>query len=184
MNTNKAKGFVFMAQSIDGFVARKNHDIDWLMKYDTHGEDHGYNNFIKEIDVLVMGTGSYKTVLGFDTWPYTIPVCVLSSTLRQKDIPEELQGKVSISGETPVELMQRLFEVGYKNVYIDGGRVVQSFIKEELIKEITITIIPILIGAGKRMFGRIENDIDFRLMESKSFSKSGFVQNHYKILNT
>ena len=171
-----------MAMSLDGFVARQDHSIDWLMKYDTGGEDQGYDDFISKIDVLVMGSGSFKTVLGFGTWPYKIPVYVMSSSLTEEDIPENLTDKIEITNLGPSELMQQLYLKGLKRVYVDGGKLVKSFIHEEFIKEITITTIPILIGSGKRLFGEIERDIDLELISTKAF-KLGFVQNHYHLIN-
>lgn len=181
MSDQKAKGYVFMASSLDGFVAREDHAIDWLMKYDSGDEDQGYNNFIAKIDALVMGSGSFKTVLKFDGWPYEIPVYVMSHTLTQNDVPKELQDKVIITNLDPLPLMQSLYKKGCKNVYVDGGKVVQSFIQADLIEEITITLIPILIGSGKRMFGGLDMDIDMELIASKTF-KLGFVQNQYRLI--
>jgi dihydrofolate reductase len=62
-------GHVFMATSLDGFVARKDHSLDWLMKQNTHGEDHGFDDFMTSVDGLIMGSGSFKTVLAFESWP-------------------------------------------------------------------------------------------------------------------
>lgn len=76
--------------------------------------------------------------------------------------------------------MQQLYLKGLKRVYVDGGKLVQSLIREGFVQEITITMIPILIGSGKRLFGEIENDIDLELVSTKAF-KLGFVQNHYHI---
>jgi len=181
MKTKLTGGYVFMAASLDGFVARENHSLDWLMKYDTSGEDHGYKAFIKTIDVLVMGSGSYKTVLSFDSWPYEMHVFVMSRTLSQKDIPEALKNKVTITNLTPRNLMDFLYSEGMEKAYVDGGKLVQSFISDGLIDEITITHIPILIGTGKRLFGSITEDVDLDLVSSKIL-KPGFVQSFYKVL--
>lgn len=181
MGKERTKGFVFMASSLDGFVSREDHSIDWLMKYDSEGEDQGYDAFIKNIDVIVMGSGSFKTVLGFGQWPYKLPVIVMSSSLVHQDIPDNLKEKVTLSTLSPDKLMESLFKKGIINAYIDGGKLVQSFIHEGLIDEITITIIPILIGNGKRLFGKLNKDVDLKLIYSKTL-KPGFVQNHYAVL--
>lgn len=181
MKNEHATGYVFMASSLDGFVARQDHSLDWLMKYDTKGQDHGYNDFIANMDVLVMGSGSFKTVLGFDQWPYQLPVFVMSTSLTQEDIPKDLVNKVTITNLNPLELMESLYVKNLKRVYVDGGKIVQSFIREELVKEITITHVPILIGDGKRLFGDIQKDIDLELITSKKLIP-GFVQNHYHVV--
>ena len=79
--------------------------------------------------------------------------------------------------------MQLLYKKGLKKAYIDGGKLVQSFINDGFVKEITLTQIPILIGQGKRLFGELDKDIDLKLINSKPM-KFGFIQNHYEVLNT
>ena len=183
MEDKYANGYVFMASSLDGFVARQDNSLDWLMKYGVDENDNSFEEFTKKIDVLVMGSGTFKTVLGFEKWPYKMPVYVLSRRLTQDDVPESLQKQVTIKALKPKELMQLLYEKGLKKAYIDGGKLVQSFINDGFVKEITITQIPILIGKGKRLFGEINNDIDLKLINSKPM-KFGFIQNHYEVLNT
>lgn len=183
MEDRYANGYVFMASSLDGFVARQDNSLDWLMKYGVDENDNSFVEFTKNIDVLVMGSGTFKTVLGFEQWPYKMPVYVMSRSLTQDDIPEALQNQVSINALNPKELMLFLYKKGLNNAYIDGGKLVQSFMNDGLIKEITLTQIPILIGQGKRLFGELDNDIDLELITSKPM-KFGFIQNHYQVLNT
>jgi len=174
-------GHVFMAMSLDGFIAREDYGLDWLMKQKTDGEDHGHEAFMETIDGLVMGSGSFRTALTFIAWPYEKPVVVLSKTLKPDDIPKELRNKVRISDQTPRQVMASLSEQGWQRAYIDGGKVIQSFLREGLIADMTVTITPILIGAGKRMFGMLDADIDLHLLEAKSFP-SGLVTTKYKVL--
>jgi len=150
------------------------------MKQDTQGDDQGYGEFTKDIDGLVFGRGTYETVLGFDEWPYAKPVVVLSRSLSQSDVPPSLTGKVEISALEPVELMKRLEKAGWSRVYVDGGQVVQSFIRLGLVEDIILTTIPILIGDGIRLFGKLETDIDLELLGSKTLN-SGLVQSHYRL---
>ena len=174
-------GHMFMAMSLDGFVAREDFGLDWLMKQKTEGEEHCHEAFMASIDGLVMGSGSFRTALTFGAWPYEKPVIVLSNTLKTNDIPEELRDKVSISQQTPRQVMASLSEQGWQRAYIDGGKIIQSFLREGLIADMTVTIVPILIGTGKRMFGALDADIDLQLQESKSFP-SGLVTTRYKVL--
>lgn len=174
-------GHVFLATSLDGFIARKNHELDWLPQEKTEGEDLGYETFIDSVDGLVMGRGSFEKILTFGHWPYQKPVIVLSNSLTKNDIPAELEGKVRISNLSPKEIMKSLNAEGWKRVYVDGGQIVQSFIKAFLIKDLIITVIPILIGDGRRLFGMVDEDINLKLINSRAFP-SGMVQNHYKIL--
>ncbi|QUS55279.1 dihydrofolate reductase family protein [Pseudovibrio brasiliensis] len=174
-------GHVFIATSLDGFVAREDHGLDWLMKQPNTGEDHGYDEFIAGVDGLVMGRGSYETILSFEKWPYSKPVVVLSRTLQQTDVPEVLRDKVRVTSSDPSEVMAELSAEGWSKAYVDGGKVVQSFIRAGLIEDIILTQIPILIGRGLRLFGEVVADIDLELISSRSF-KSGLVQSHYRLM--
>ena len=100
--------------------------------------------------------------------------------MTSNDIPEELREKVSVSALAPRQLMATLSEQGWKRAYIDGGKIIQSFMREGLIADMTVTIVPILIGEGKRMFGPLDADIDLQLLESNSFP-SGLVTSRYEV---
>lgn len=173
-------GHVFMAISLDGFVARQDHQLDWLMKQNTEGEEHGYDEFTASVDGIVMGSGSFKNVLTFGEWPYKKPVVVMSKSMTQANVPAELAGKVRVSALEPTALMQSLEKDGWSRAYVDGGKIVQSFIKCGLIDDFVLTIVPILIGDGKRLFGPIDGDIDLELISSTPF-KSGMLQNKYRV---
>ena len=174
---------VFIATSLDGFIARKNGDLDWLPGSDgeAKGEDYGFNEFFASIDTLVLGRKTYELALSFKAWPYHGKnVVVLSSSFPQvpKDINEGVQGTSS----PPTALIQRLSSSGSEHVYIDGGKTIQSFLKANLIQEITLTRIPVLIGEGIPLFGPLSSDIKLQHLSSRAF-ESGFVQSKYKVTN-
>ena len=169
---------VYIAASLDGFIARKNGDLDWLSAADESGEDYGYKEFISSIDLLVMGRHTYEKVLTFGTWPYQDKkVIVLSSS--DPRLPGELSDKVEVLNLSPRELLKTLTGRGVAHVYLDGGNTIQRFLQEGLVDEMTITTIPILIGEGLSLFGPLKHDVKFRLVESKSFG-NGFVQSKYR----
>ena len=170
---------VYIATSLDGFIARKNGDIDWLTAVEAAGEDYGYQEFISSVDLLVMGRHTYEKVLTFETWPYPDKkVIVLSSS--HPPLPKELEDKVEVVNQSPRELLKTLDSTGSRNVYLDGGKTIQRFLREGLVDEMTITIIPILLGEGLSLFGPLEHDMKLRLMESKHF-KNGLVQCKYRV---
>lgn len=173
-------GHCFMALSLDGFVARPDHALDWLTKQPTGSEDHGYDAFIADMDGIVMGSGSFRTVLGFPEWPYAKPVVVLSQTLTQSDIPAPLATRVRLSRLTPPALMADLAAQGWTRAYVDGGRLIHSFLQAGLVQDMTLTVIPILIGQGLRMFGPLTRDIDLTLSQTTPFP-SGLVQLRYRV---
>ena len=173
-------GHIMMAMSLDGFVARKDHALDWLMKQQTADEDHGFTSFMDSIDVLVMGSGSLKTVLGFDQWPYDKKVIVMSRSMTSADVPDDLKDKIEMSTKTPVDLMDELGERGISRVYVDGGAIIRSFLRSGLISDMKLSIVPILIGDGLRIFEDFGQDIDLKLQET-SAHPSGLVDLVYSV---
>ena len=170
---------MYIATSADGFIARKNGDIDWLPPGSEGGEDYGYAEFISTVDYIVMGRNSFEKVLTFGEWQYDKKVIVLTS--RDLTLPPELADKVEPLHLSPRELIQEMDIRGAKRIYLDGGVTIQRFLREDLVDEMTITTIPVLIGEGLPLFGELEKDINLELMTSKSF-KNGFVQTRYKAL--
>ena len=173
-------GHVFMAQSLDGFIAARDHGLDWLAARTDPDEDHGYEAFMASIDGIVMGRATFRTVLGFGSWPYAKPVIVLSHSLTDADIPPELAQKVRLAQLGLHQLMQQLSKAGWHRAYIDGGQTVQSFLRAGLIADITLTLVPVLLGEGRRLFGEVETEIDLALQEAKAFA-SGLVQLRYDV---
>lgn len=181
-SSTSIKVSVFIATSLDGFIARTDGDIEWLHEVEPIGgdDDAGYGAFFNSIDVLVMGRGSFEKVLEFDEWPYqSKPVIVLSRSLT--GVPDKLCDKVKIDASSPQDLVEKLSREGCKRIYLDGGKVIQSFISEGLVDDIIVTTIPILIGQGRPLFGPLHKDINLRLIETKSW-ENGLVQLHYQLL--
>lgn len=173
-------GHVFIATSLDGFIARENGEIDWLLKWDQAGEDYGYDDFIKNIDVIVMGRGTFEAVRAMGNWFYNRQVLVLSSVLSQQQVPADLAGKVRFSNKSPREAMAMLEAEGCRRAYVDGGRVIQSFLKLNMISDMVITRVPILLGTGRPLFGRVEQDVSLAHTGTRSFPL-GLVQSSYEV---
>lgn len=174
-------GHVFIAISLDGYIARPDGDIDWLLQRDAANEDHGYDDFIADQDAIVMGRGSYEKVATFGTWPYDRPVLVLSKQLAGAPVPSVLRGKVRFADLSPMEAMHALEQDGARRVYVDGGQIVQAFLRAGLITDMVVTTVPVLIGAGRPLFGPLDVDRDLALVSSRSFP-SGLVQSTYRLL--
>lgn len=173
---------VFIATSFDGFIAREDGNLDWLDEVNKDapkGEDCGYKDFISTIDTLIMGRNTFEKVLSFGFWPYDgTKVIVLTS--KEIQISEELKDKVEVSSEKPQDLIHRLEKQGQKKLYIDGGMVIQSFLRENLIDVIIVTKMPILIGQGISLFGKLKEDVKLKLIECKPYD-FGPVQMRYKV---
>jgi dihydrofolate reductase len=172
-------GHVFIATSLDGFIARENGDIGWLLERDDPSEDHGYDAFIETIDVILMGRGSYEGIRDVRPWPYTRPVLVLSRSLTNAEVAQDVAGKVRFSDKSPEQAMSMLEAEGSRRVYVDGGLVIQSFLRAGLIADMVITRVPVLLGQGRGLFGAIPRDIPLVHEHSRSFP-SGLVQSRYR----
>lgn len=150
----------FIATSLDGCIARPDGDLDWLPHDDGSGDgdDHGYAAFVAGMDVLVMGRSTYDTVLGFGVgWPYELPVVVLTN--RPLDAPDGADVRTT-SGPV-AEVVATLAAEGVTSAYVDGGDVIQQFLAADLLDDLTITVVPVLLGAGIRLFGDLDEDLRF-----------------------
>ncbi len=169
--------FVFIAASLDGFIAETDGGIDWLVNFpNPDNNDYGFAEFTQKIDALVMGRNTYEKVLTLKEWPYPMPVFVLSHS--NPVIPEALKDKVTIIKGESKEVVKDLNARGYHNLYIDGGKVIQSFLREDLIDEMIITTVPILLGDGIPLFGKIPQKLNFRLVKTETYPSS-LVKNHF-----
>jgi dihydrofolate reductase len=174
-------GHVFIATSLDGFIARPDGAIDWLVEgWPEVGHDYGFSEFMGSVDGLIMGRGTFEKVSTFDTWLYSKPVVVMSRTLRQRDIREDLADRVRISASEPKDVLAELEREGWKRAYVDGGRVIQSFLREGLIEDMVLTRIPILLGEGLPLFGTLPGDIKLTHLKTTTHA-SGFVESHYAV---
>ncbi len=171
---------VYIAASLDGFIARPDGDIDWLTAVgEGDGGDYGYAAFMATIDTLVMGRKTFEKVLTFGVWPYRGKrVVVLSSGIVR--VPEKQAASVEVLSLDPAALLQHLGATGTERVYVDGGQTIQRFLRAGLLHELTLTHIPILLGAGIPLFGHLPHDVALSHVETRSFS-NGLVQSRYRI---
>jgi len=160
---------VYVATSLDNFIATRGGGLEWLNEVPNPGQsDYGFAEFMSRIDAVVMGRNTFETVIAFDSWPYPVPVFVLSASL--KTLPGNVAGKAEIIHGDPRDLVKQLNERGYRNLYIDGGRTIQRFLQEDLIDEMIITRVPVLLGEGIPLFGNLENSLNFRLEKTEQLN--------------
>ncbi|MFZ1520471.1 MAG: dihydrofolate reductase family protein [Ignavibacteriaceae bacterium] len=170
--------FIYIAVSLDGFIARKDGHIDWLLELpNPDGSDFGFADFMKNIDAVVMGRNTFEIVQSFNEWIYTKPVFVLSRTL--KSLPEKFSDKAELLNAKPNDVLRILNQRGFKNLYIDGGKTIQDFLKLELIDEMIITTIPVLIGEGIPLFSSLTKDQKFEHIKTEILLEQS-VKSHYK----
>jgi dihydrofolate reductase len=169
---------VFIATSVDGFIARPNGDLDWLPA--EGGEPHGYNEFIAGVDAIVIGRKTFETVLAFPAWPYGDKrVVVLSS--RPFDLSAVVGGVVEQMSGPPAEIVARLAASGAPHLYVDGGVTIQGFLRAGLIQRLIITRVPVLLGDGIPLFGALPRDVRLRHVATRHYP-SGLVQSEYHVI--
>ena len=178
----RAKCSVFIATSLDGYIAREDGAIDWLAAANAlvpTGETCGFAEFMSTVDTLVMGRNSFEQALSFGEWPYgETPLVVLSRTLQC--LPQQVPPTVTLAAEAPAALVARLSAVGRRHLYVDGGLTIQSFLAVDLIDEITITAIPVILGSGRPLFGPVQGDVRLRHLSTRAY-EFGFVQTRYQV---
>jgi dihydrofolate reductase len=169
------KTSIYIAASLDGFIATHDHGLDWLNIVKSEGEDYGYADFMSSVDCLLIGRNTYETVRGFGAWPYEGKrVLVLT---HRPFVP--MRDETQVSGSLR-SILQKLTERGIQRVYLDGGATARQGLAERVVTDITVSIIPILLGGGISLFGEIGIESRLRHLGAKSFS-SGLVQLSYTV---
>lgn len=167
-HTKTWTGRVIIGVSLDGFIARLDGDIGWLtdppprqhVEVDSSHQAESWETFFPTVDHVVMGRGTYDTVSTFDEWPYTGKrVLVLSTTMAAGD------DRITVV-RTLDEATEALVQGDARQVYIDGGQVIRTFLRHELVDQLTISQAPILIGSGIPLFGRLQGDVHLTLRAS------------------
>lgn len=170
----------FIATSLDGYIADATGGVDWLVSLPVpEGEDHGYGAFMAGVDGLVMGSGSFRSVLGFGAWPYDKPVVVMSRSMTAADVPPALRGQVRVTDAAPRAVLQALAAQGWRRAYVDGGRLVSSFLRAGLMQRLVVTRVPVLLGAGLPLFADT-GPHRFTHVMTRSWPH-GFVQSVYQV---
>lgn len=166
---------VYIAASLDGFIARANGAIDWLEVVNRDGEDYGFKTFFDSVDVMVMGRKTYETALSFDQWHYAGKRVVV---LTHQAL-EARHGETFYAGDLKA-LVERLAAEGARHVYVDGGAVIAQFLAAKLVDHVTVSIIPVLLGEGIPLTPKIGSDVALNLIDHEAF-ESGLVQLHYAV---
>ena len=171
---------VFIAASLDGYIARADGGLDWLSMVERAGEDYGYRDFLDAVDALVMGRRTYDTVLEFEAWPYPGKRCNVMT-----HAPPAPRHDEEFASGAPASLLARLGEQGVGRVYVDGGALIRQFLAAGLVDDLTLSVIPVLLGSGIRLFeedARARSPIErkLQLVTARPFD-SGLVQLRYQL---
>ena len=165
---------LYVATSLDGFIARKDGSIDWLSPYENGPEDYGYKAFLEKVGIVIMGNTTYEQVLTFGEFPYKGKDCFVFTRNKEKSKDEN----VTFVSKNAKDFISQLRE--NKNIWLVGGAlIIEEFLKFDLIDEFIITIIPILLGEGIPLFRGRSNEKNLKLIDVKTFDQ-GLVQLHYE----
>jgi len=182
------RGDVFIATSLDGYIARPDGTLDWLTGRPAEEEtgehdpdqDFGYGAFLATVDALFMGRATFDVVQGFDgDWPYPKPVYVWTSD--PAGIEPKAGADVRPVAGTLDEALEGLRADGIGRVYVDGGSTIRAWLRAGLVDRMTISTVPVLIGDGIPLFGGTGDDIRLELERAEAFP-GGMVQRTYVVV--
>ena len=168
---------VYVATSLDGYISRPDGGIDWLVPFEDRNVEKRFRQFLATIDAVVLGRNTFQQVLTFPSWPYGgLPVYLLSRTLKR--LPRPTPSTVTLRHAAPEELLSELHSEHFGRVYVDGGETIRRFLDCDLIDELIITRVPVVLGAGRTLFGGVSVDLAFRHVSTDIYS-TGAVHSAY-----
>ena len=166
---------MYVGVSVDGFIAREDGGLDWLDRFnDPSLGDYGYAAFSQSVDTLVVGRARYDTVLGFGAWPWEGKRVVVFTNRALASRPEVVAASGALG---PV--LEALGGRGAKHVYLDGGRLVQQGLRERVVDSLTLSVMPLVLGAGRPLFTSGLPETALRLAGSQAWP-NGIVQLRYE----
>ncbi|HEY6878659.1 MAG TPA: dihydrofolate reductase family protein [Polyangiales bacterium] len=166
---------VFIATSVDGYIARRDGSIDWLSSVEREGEDYGYKKFMESVDTVVLGRNTYDFISREPAWPFQGKRVVV---LTHRPAAAK-HGEQFFSGK-PEQLVEQLGKRGAQSIYVDGGTAVRGFLAAGLIDRMTISVVPVVLGGGIPLFGEGVGENPLVLEESRAFS-TGLMQLRYRL---
>jgi dihydrofolate reductase len=173
------KVVLYISMSLDGYIATKDNSLEFLSMVEQEGEDYGYNDFVKSVDAVIIGRKTYEKVIsmGYE-YPHTDKdVYILTRTAKPSI------GNFKFYSKDLSQLVNVLKSQPGKNIYCDGGaEIANELIKNNLVDEFIISVIPILLGDGIKLFKDGRPELKLELVSIKQFDK-GLTQLHYKRAN-
>jgi dihydrofolate reductase len=170
---------LYIATSLDGFIAREDGNIDWLTEYENNPEtDYGYSKFYSSIGTVLMGRKTYEQVLGFGNWPYEEKKSYVF-TKRKEYLRRE--SNVEFVSENITEFVRQLKESTEENIWLVGGsQLIKAFLEENLVQDLIIFVVPIILGSGIPLFDQIGKEIRFQTIRVERY-ENGLVGMEYEV---
>ena len=160
---------LFIAMSLDGYIADRKGSVDWLNTQNTEEDVDVYSDFVKDIDTVIMGWNTYHqivTELSPNEWIYDDLITYVVTHKTQAS-----SNKIRFTNENPIDLLRKLQKEDGKGIWICGGaNLIQQLVKEDIIDCYYITVIPIILGSGIRLFGETDHEIKLKLLKTQSYN--------------
>lgn len=172
---NRPRCSVYIAQSVDGFIARPDGGLEWLDRVQLPGEDYGYAAFMAQVDTVLLGRKTWEVVLGFGEPPYPGKRIVVATSSTEAPPP----GVTFVNGDLPAAIA-RLGEEGARHLWVDGGILVKSLLRAGCVDDMIISTIPVLLGEGIPLFGPGTPEVSLSLVRSQGWA-SGLLQAEWKV---
>lgn len=167
---------LYIAMTLDGYIARADGAIDWLTNIDNNNTDYGYDKFYQTIDAIIMGSTTYELITSFGVWPYNKPVFVFT----RRELSTEKQEISFVSGDPKQVLTSPQF-ASFKRVWLVGGSaLIASCQKKNIIDEYILTTLPVILGHGLRLFSSPISEQWLTMVSCKQY-KGGVIQAHYRV---
>ena len=176
MMSENRKLIIFIAMSLDGYIATEDESLEWLFNVDGEG-DNGYSEFLETVDTILMGRKTYDWVMKNieGEFPYKNEECYVFTKS-----PIEDTEYVKFINTDVISFTNELQKTDGKNIWlVGGGELIHSFIKEKLIDEMIITVAPVIIGNGIPLFLTSEDQMNLSLIGNRKYNQ--FVSLHYQV---
>ncbi|KGX86853.1 dihydrofolate reductase family protein [Pontibacillus litoralis] len=169
---------LFIASSLDGYIATKDESLEWLFKVEGKG-DNGFSQFYETTDTILMGKKTYDWIIkqGMEHFPYKDKDCYVFTRSTMEDTED-----VKVVQNDVTSFVQSLKNQSGKNIWIvGGGELLHTFLQAHLVDELIITVAPTLIGTGIPLFKERNDHINLSLKDTQKFNQ--FVELHYEVIN-
>ncbi|MFW5975819.1 MAG: dihydrofolate reductase family protein [Alkalispirochaetaceae bacterium] len=170
------KVVLYIAISIDGYIARSDGSLDWLENADTEDEDYGYEEFYDSIDTVLMGHTTFRQILGFDAeFPYQGKQNIVFTRGEPEERPE-----ADVTNRDPVEMVWELKREKGDDIWLVGGGTLNAtLLAADLIDRMIITVIPVVLGTGIKLFEGTAPELPWELTGADAY-ENGFLQLTYE----
>lgn len=168
---------LYIAASLDGYIATDDGGVGWLDRFNDSGDDYGYAAFEQSIGAVIMGGKTYRQVLGFGEWPYTVPAYIVTSQPLAAQPTHDVH---KVDGDFAALVRTIKSETDRDIFFVGGAQLTKSFVEQDLIDAYRIFIMPVLLGGGIRLFLELDSVQDVTLTDTKAYP-SGVVELRYAI---